>query len=224
VRDIVRLTPADSRRVPWRNGRGVTEEIAVWPEGSSFEKGDFDVRISKAGVTEPGPFSAFPGFDRVIVVTEGAGLSLSHGGLAPSAQVLRLEPYSFSGDWPTTAELPGGAVADFNVMVRRGRCRAQVRVVRIPRLGGQRLIYRAEAGGDVFAHVLAGEVRARMFWGDDLGSLGPGESVWLRDVARLDPLNLWRDLPDGDAAAVATDREAPDDDPSVLLLVWITPD
>ncbi len=75
MREIVRQTPADSRRVPWRNGRGVTEEIAIWPGGASFENGDFDGRISKAGVTEPGPFSEFLGFDRVLVVTSGAGLT-----------------------------------------------------------------------------------------------------------------------------------------------------
>ena len=76
---LVHLTAADVRRVPWKNGRGVTEELLVLPDSATFARGDFDVRISKATVSEPGPFSSFPGFDRVLVVTAGAGLRLAHG-------------------------------------------------------------------------------------------------------------------------------------------------
>jgi environmental stress-induced protein Ves len=221
MRDIVRLTAADSRRVPWRNGRGVTEELAIWPEGASFAAGDFDGRISKARVTEPGPFSAFQGFDRVLVVTRGSGLRLFHGDSAPSARVACLEPYSFSGDWPTTADLPDGPVADFNVIVRRGRCRADVSVDRIPRFGGSRIGPRA-ATGDLFAHVLSGEVRARTVPGDDLGALGPGESVWIRDAQQGESLRLLRGRSDGDVVALRA-AAAPEEHPAVVLLVWITP-
>src|SRR5258708_2763617 len=62
VLQIRQLTPADARRVPWKNGRGVTDELALWPPGASFERGDFDWRIACAGVDAAGPFSAFPGF------------------------------------------------------------------------------------------------------------------------------------------------------------------
>ena len=50
-REILHQTSADSRRVPWRNGRGTTEELAIWPAGATLERGDFDWRISKARVT-----------------------------------------------------------------------------------------------------------------------------------------------------------------------------
>ena len=33
---FVHLTPADARRVPWRNGRGVTEEVAIGPAGATM--------------------------------------------------------------------------------------------------------------------------------------------------------------------------------------------
>ena len=39
---------------PWRNGGGVTREVAVDGPGAQ----DFEWRISIADVNEPGPFSA----------------------------------------------------------------------------------------------------------------------------------------------------------------------
>ena len=37
--EFLHLRPGDARRVPWKNGRGVTEELAVWPPEASFERG-----------------------------------------------------------------------------------------------------------------------------------------------------------------------------------------
>lgn len=56
----------------------------------------FDWRVSVADVDRPGPFSALPGVDGVIVLLEGSGLVLTVDG---REQVLRpLEPFAFSGD------------------------------------------------------------------------------------------------------------------------------
>ena len=62
---VVRFT--ELAVVPWRNGGGVTREILA--SGGSGSDG-FDWRISIADVSEPGPFSAFPGFDRVITLDD----------------------------------------------------------------------------------------------------------------------------------------------------------
>ena len=152
------LRPSDARRVPWKNRRGFTDELALWPGGAGFEKGDFLWRISKAAVEEAGPFSAFPGFERVLVVTAGAGLVLEHGASAPPARLERLVPYRFSGDWPTRAALIDGPVEDFNVLCRQGAARAEIEV------------WATQAQRDVSAahdeHVFV----------HDLGS---GESLWL---------------------------------------------
>lgn len=125
----------DMRRVPWKNGRGTTEEIAIGPDGASFEGGDFDWRVSRAAVTEDGPFSEFAGYDRVIVALGGEGLTLSHDGAASVRTVGPLEPYAFRGEWRTTATLRGGPVPDFNVMTRRGAATAEVDVLRGARHG-----------------------------------------------------------------------------------------
>jgi environmental stress-induced protein Ves len=192
--------------VPWRNGRGTTEELLVRPEGASFERGDFDLRISKAGVTDAGRFSAFPGFDRVLVVTDGDGLALSHGDAAPPKRLVPLVPYAFSGDWPTEATLLGGPVRDFNVIVRSGRVRAEVWVLRVER-GATRLVGIPTSIADLFLHVLTGEVNADVQRGDamyGLGVLASGESLWLEAVSgeRGENLLLWRPAGVGPETAV----------------------
>ncbi|MBA3391749.1 MAG: HutD family protein [Deltaproteobacteria bacterium] len=56
------ITPADWRDQPWKNGLGVTREVARWPEAS----GAYDVRISVAEVlgSRSTAFSTFPGYLR----------------------------------------------------------------------------------------------------------------------------------------------------------------
>ena len=59
--------PASARQFrPWKNGGGETAEIAVSPAGAGFD--DFDWRISTAIVAQSGPFSGFPGVDRVLTL------------------------------------------------------------------------------------------------------------------------------------------------------------
>jgi environmental stress-induced protein Ves len=97
--------------MPWKNGRGVTEQILVEPEGAPIDA--FAWRVSTAIVSEGGEFSAFSGCERVLVVIEGDGLSLDGVPVPP------LAPHRFSGDDVTRAELASGPIRDFNVIARR---------------------------------------------------------------------------------------------------------
>src|SRR5690606_386633 len=73
--------PASARQFrPWKNGGGETAEIAVSPAGAGFD--DFDWRISTAIVAQSGPFSGFPGVDRVLTVIEGGAMELTVAGEA----------------------------------------------------------------------------------------------------------------------------------------------
>jgi predicted kinase len=56
------------RRMPWRNGGGVTYEVASSPADTDLA--DFDWRISIAEVEAGGPFSAFPEIDRTIILVD----------------------------------------------------------------------------------------------------------------------------------------------------------
>lgn len=110
---------------PWKNGAGLTREIAVARNAGTAT--GFDWRLSVAEVARDAPFSAFPGVDRCIVLLRGAGLRLRGGdGTLDHRLDHPLEPFHFSGDVPLHATLLGGASSDFNVMVRRGAWRAEV--------------------------------------------------------------------------------------------------
>ena len=66
----VRILPAAARAaVPWKNGGGLTREVAIHPPGSDL--GTFEWRVSIAQVRAAGPFSSFPGVDRQLAVLAG---------------------------------------------------------------------------------------------------------------------------------------------------------
>jgi uncharacterized protein len=110
--------------VPWKNGGGVTREVAAFPAGSGLA--GFDWRVSTAEVRAAGPFSRFPGVDRRMAVLEGR-LALT---VDAQAATLRLAPGSppifFPGDVPAFGEPLDGPVLDLNVMTRRGRFESSV--------------------------------------------------------------------------------------------------
>jgi environmental stress-induced protein Ves len=121
--DLQRVAPR-----AWKNGAGLTRELAVSPDAAGFD--DFDWRISIAEIARDAPFSAFPGIDRCIVLLHGGGVWLR----SPSGRIgHRLdrpcEPFRFAGDEVVEASLIDGPSTDFNVMVRTGRWRADVQAV-----------------------------------------------------------------------------------------------
>jgi len=112
--------------MPWKNGGGLTEEIASHPDGATLDS--FAWRVSIAEVTRDGPFSRFPGIDRTIMLLEGAGMRLSRG---DREIVLRtpFEPYAFDGGEEIDCALIEGPVRDFNAMVRRDRAHGSISAV-----------------------------------------------------------------------------------------------
>lgn len=142
------LRAAGRTPVAWKNGGGVTREIAASPATSlTAGNGAFDWRVSLADVAADGPFSVFPGVDRTLTVVEGAGMDLMVGGEHHIVD----EPYwphDFPGDVETDGRLLGGPVVNLNVMYRRDRTRAETAVVR----GTLRLT--APEGGAVLAVAL----------------------------------------------------------------------
>jgi uncharacterized protein len=110
--NIVRL--ADIPATPWRNGGGVTRELAMWPDA-----GDWAWRMSVADVDKSGPFSKFDGIERWFAVLEGAGVQLDVAGV-PHRVTAGDAPLLFDGGADTDCELIDGKTRDFNLMVRRG--------------------------------------------------------------------------------------------------------
>jgi environmental stress-induced protein Ves len=120
------LSPADFRRVPWRTGTGRTTEIASHPPGATHDA--FDWRVGIGEVIKEGPFPHLPGIERTIVVLGGAGLRLD-GGRHQALLAARYEPYTLSGDDAVHCTLIEGSVREFELLLRRGRCRGSVIVL-----------------------------------------------------------------------------------------------
>ncbi|HXE20423.1 HutD/Ves family protein [Castellaniella sp. UC4442_H9] len=118
MHDQIRITTAEEiRPQPWKNGGGITRQLAIHPEGASLE--DCVWRVSAAEINAPGPFSAWEGYDRILMVTDGGAVRLTR---TDTGAVTLLEPGSrlyFAGETPYTAELLGGPARDFNLMLRR---------------------------------------------------------------------------------------------------------
>ncbi|CAN5532511.1 HutD family protein [soil metagenome] len=133
------LRAADRVATPWKNGGGVTREVASFPPGAGLD--DFAWRVSLADLSADGPFSTFPGVDRVLTVIEGGGLVLDVDG-----RMLALDaaspPLGFPGDAPVTARLTGGPIRDLNLMARRGAWRARAR--RMTVMGAAEVTAKAE--------------------------------------------------------------------------------
>lgn len=110
---------------PWRNGGGVTREIAR--QGSS--DGGWDWRVSIADVTKAGDFSAFPGMERVLTVIEGELLLLTVDGAEQPLEKYR--PFRFDGGAATTGSLPTGDIRDLNVITRAAAYKGYTSIIEL---------------------------------------------------------------------------------------------
>jgi len=122
--DLAGLSP-----VPWKNGGGSTQELVCWPPGAGMD--GFEWRVSVATIATPGPFSAFPGVDRQIMLLGGDGVHLQGaGGCWAHALDQRWRPFAFSGEEPVDCSMLGSTSTDFNLMLRRGAWHGTLQVVR----------------------------------------------------------------------------------------------
>jgi environmental stress-induced protein Ves len=158
------LKPSEYRRQRWKNGGGVTDEIAADAESPPAW------RISIATIERDGPFSDFRGYDRTIVALDERVTLTIDGVDVP----LRLhEPFDFRGE--STVEAHVGATArDLNVMTLRTDFAHDVEILRTP----QR--YLVDEDELVFAYVLCGEATV-----SDLHCTA-GETAYLDEVERFD--------------------------------------
>lgn len=171
------LELSDQRVMPWKNGGGITCELAVSPQDAGMDGNPFLWRVSIAEVVSDGPFSVFPGYERSIMLLEGGGMELGIGDAAPQRVTKRYQPLLFSGDAHTHCRLLNGPVRDFNVMSTRGKIKHRVDVIR----GGAT---EAAWGENValFCHCLHGSLivksRATEEW-----HLHGGQSIWFEEAA-----------------------------------------
>jgi len=116
---VTRLDPSRYVRTPWKNGGGVTIDIAFNGDTSRF---------SRTPITVAGPFADYTGFDRKRVLVAGSGLVLQTP--AGDIDVRRpFEPVRFAGETPIVSRLEAGPVEVVNLIGDRSRVRIDLVVM-----------------------------------------------------------------------------------------------
>jgi uncharacterized protein len=172
---------SELQQSPWKNGGGVTREIAVKRTGDTLIW-----RLSVAEVCADGPFSRFVGLKRILTVIEGHGMELKS-----QSQTLKADyavPVRFDGDWVIESKLNNGPLRDLNLIYDPAYCEGDVVVVDIgvSKLHAtQRQIYAV--------HCFAGEVE-----------LDNSDSLKVGDTALLETGSLQLTIEEGDSALLIT--------------------
>ncbi|PCI62205.1 MAG: hypothetical protein COB35_04515 [Gammaproteobacteria bacterium] len=120
------ISPDQFKQIPWKNGKGVTTELAINDGGTLT---NFEWRLSIASVVSDGEFSDFRGYWRNLVLISGEGISLQHTFKGETntdhlTQLLQLS--NFDGGSKTQGKLISGDINDLNIMTKTGKYRAKV--------------------------------------------------------------------------------------------------
>jgi environmental stress-induced protein Ves len=111
--------------VPWKNGGGTTREIHRVPADTAA----FDWRLSLATIDRAGPFSAFDGYERTLVLVRGAGVELDFGPHGLARLCAPGQMACFDGAWETKCTLLDSPSTDLNLIVSKERAQAHVRIM-----------------------------------------------------------------------------------------------
>ncbi|MDO3675793.1 HutD/Ves family protein [Paenibacillus ehimensis] len=104
----------DQKTASWSGG--ATTQMAIYPEGASYEQRNFSWRISRAAIhAEESVFTSLPGYRRLLMATQGKFV-LEH----EQRHTAVLKPFDqdrFDGAWTTRCR---GKGSDLNVMLGSG--------------------------------------------------------------------------------------------------------
>lgn len=129
---ITRIAASGYRRTPWKNGGGVTVDIAdaYRPDAEPGGWTGMVWRFGRTRIEVPAPFSDLSGNDRLLAVIGGRGLVLRR----PDGTCLEVRepfrPVAFPGEWEIRSELDEGPVEVLNLMGARDRVRLDLRFLR----------------------------------------------------------------------------------------------
>lgn len=112
---------------PWKNGRGMTTELAIHPPGAGGE--DFEWRVSIAQLDTSAGFSIYPGIERCLAVLQGE-MVMVRPPHAPLTLTPHSDPVRFAGSDVVEGEVVHGPVLDLNAMCKASHWRASLRRMR----------------------------------------------------------------------------------------------
>jgi environmental stress-induced protein Ves len=169
---MIVLRESDFRAEPWKNGGGVTREIHRQPA----DPAEFDWRLSLATIDAPGPFSAFDGYDRTLVLVRGAGVELTFAGHGRAKLSSPGQIVSFDGAWQTGCALLDGRSTDLNLIVSTRRAESASRCIPV---AATELIETAQ-WSETFVCCISGGIQLT-------NSAGAVDELTAADVARCAP-------------------------------------
>jgi environmental stress-induced protein Ves len=121
--NAIRLDPKAYRHTPWKNGGGVTVDIAD-AYAAGVEPGAWSGMLWRFGHTRivtSGPFSDLAGYDRILTVIGGRGLLLAIAGGATLDVREAFRPVRFRGEDRIVSRLEAGPVKVLNLLADRTR-------------------------------------------------------------------------------------------------------
>ncbi len=126
------LPPESFRSKPWKNGGGITLDIADATAPGADPSGWEGMvwRLGRTAIVQPGPFSDLTGYERLQAVIVGSGLVLE----GPSGEIDLRRPFvpvRYDGGLPLVSRLENGPVEVVNLIVDRALCSADL-VVPMP--------------------------------------------------------------------------------------------
>jgi uncharacterized protein len=173
--EIIRF--ADLKPEPWRNGGGVTRQLASHPAGTA-EGAGWDWRVSIAEVSKAGDYSPFPGMERVLTVIDGELLLLTVDGREHPLEKYR--PFRFPGDAPAGSKLPTGDITNLNVITRTGAFKGYTSIIELSKKRPHP-VFEGQLG-----ILLQGQAAARP------GEAGPEEGQQPEEAQQAEPVPLGR--------------------------------
>lgn len=153
---------------------GTTTQIGIYPEGAEYKDRDFLWRLSSATVDlEESIFTSLTDYNRIIMTLKGK-MELIHNGGEP-VSLAPFEAHEFDGADHT---LSRGRVVDFNLMLRKDRCRGFVHAIKLH--GGQnKALFWENAGHKHMALFYAFNTGVSMLIDGEEYKLGEGESLMI---------------------------------------------
>lgn len=144
------LSPEAFRRTPWKNGGGVTVDIADAYRPGAVEGGWEGMiwRFGRTSISIAAHFSDLTGYERMQIVVAGSGLVLE----TPTGEIDVRRPFTpvrFDGGTPIVSRLENGPVEVVNLMADRTLCDIDLTVTQkdgaLDLAAGAHVIYAAQA-------------------------------------------------------------------------------
>ncbi len=177
--DVITILPRDYAVSQWSGG--TTTQLAIAPPGAVYADRDFLWRLSSATVDlDSSDFTPLPDYTRLISLLRGE-MRLSHDG-GPELSLAPYQVHAFDGGTPTRSQ---GRCVDFNLMLRKGRCRGSLQSLRSGQPGALALtpaVLSPEEYPRCTLAVYCGEGSAEVSAGGRSAALNAGETALIEDL------------------------------------------